>query len=224
MGNLKLLPCEPEDTAEILAGQFAAFSNPHEPFFFVLFPEDEGRERAVKRTLDWWLGDKTARYMKVVDEESGAIVSAAKWCIYEEALTEEEMNETLNVDWHSDADTNEWAAYLIHWIHSYRLRRTNGARCCVLDMMSTHPDHQRRGAGSMLVKWGTEIADSMGVESFIEGTIIAQPLYESCGFKTAPGDWIVIPVPEKWKERPEIKYFFYERPSKRAWKEDQKAR
>lgn len=71
MGNLKLLPCQPEDAAEILAGQLAAFSNPPEPFFFVLFPENEAKEKAEKRTLDWWLGDTTARYMKVVDEESG---------------------------------------------------------------------------------------------------------------------------------------------------------
>jgi hypothetical protein len=74
MGNLKLLPCQPEDVANILAGQIAAFSNPHEPFFFVLFPEEEEREKAVIRTLDWWLGDKTARYMKVVDEESGKAI------------------------------------------------------------------------------------------------------------------------------------------------------
>ncbi|KUJ20586.1 uncharacterized protein LY89DRAFT_578607 [Mollisia scopiformis] len=210
MGNLKLLPCEPADAAEILAGQIAAFSNPHEPFFFVLFPEDEEREKAVKRTLDWWLGDKTARYMKVVDEER-AIISAAKWCIYEEQLTEEQMNESLHVDWHKSPDTNAWAEYLIHEIHSRRLQRTKGARCCVLDMMSTHPDHQRCGAGSMLVEWGIKIADSMGVESFIEGTIAAKHLYESCGFKAVPDDWLFVPVAEKWKDRPEIKYFFYER-------------
>lgn len=66
----------------------------------------------------------------------------------------------------------------------------------------------------MLVKWGVEIADSMGVESFIEGTIVAKPLYKSCGFRTVPDGWIVIPVPERWKGKPEIKYFFYERASK----------
>ncbi|CZR61111.1 uncharacterized protein PAC_11007 [Phialocephala subalpina] len=214
MGNLKLLPCEPEDAAEILAGQVAAFSNPRQPFFFVLFPEDEEKEKAVKRTLDWWLCDKTAKYMKVVDEETGAIVSAAKWCIYEEQLTEEQMNDTLHVDWHSEADTNEWGEYLIHWVHSHRLQRTKGAPCCVLDMMSTHPDHRRRGAGAMLVKWGTEIADSMGVECFVEGTLAGRPLYESCGFKAVPDNYLVLPVPEKWKSRPEIKYFFMERPGK----------
>ncbi len=80
-------------------------------------------------------------------------------------------------------------------------------------MMSTHPSHQGRGAGSMLVKWGTDIADSMGVRCYIEGTVLAKPLYEKHGF-VACEDWIVIPVPEKWKGRPEIRYFFYERPAK----------
>ena len=71
MGNLRLLPCDPSDAPEILAGQFAAFGDPHEEFFFVLFPKDEAREKAVKRMVDWWLGDESAKYMKVVDEETG---------------------------------------------------------------------------------------------------------------------------------------------------------
>ncbi len=45
-------------------------------------------------------------------------------------MTDAEMNETLHVDWHSDVDSNEWTEYLIHWVHSYRLQRTKGARCC----------------------------------------------------------------------------------------------
>jgi len=68
MGELRLLDCEPSDAAEILAGQFAAFSAPYEPFFFVLFPETEERERALKRMLEQWTGDASARYVKVVDE------------------------------------------------------------------------------------------------------------------------------------------------------------
>lgn len=73
MGKLQLLPCVTTDAPDILSGQVAAFSKPHEPFFFVLFPETEAKEQAEKRVLDWWVGDKTARYMKVVDvdEESG---------------------------------------------------------------------------------------------------------------------------------------------------------
>jgi hypothetical protein len=79
----------------------------------------------------------------------------------------------------------------------------------VLDMISTHPALQHRGAGSMLVKWGTDIADSVGAECFIEGTLIARPLYGKNGFVVTPNDWIEVPVPEKWKSRPEIRYCCY---------------
>ncbi|TVY50430.1 hypothetical protein LCER1_G006416 [Lachnellula cervina] len=197
MGELRLLPCDPSDAAEILAEQFAAFSSPNEPCFFILFPETEERDRAVKRMLDWWVGDESATYVKAVDVDTGgspttivssvmrgAIVSAAKWCIYEKPLTDEQLHAKL------------------HHL--------------VLDMMSTHPAHQHRGAGSMLVKWGTDIADAMGVDSFIEGTVIARPLYEKNGFVVSPNNWIVVPVPDKWKSRPEIRFFFYERPARKS--------
>lgn len=63
----------------------------------------------------------------------------------------------------------------------------------------------------MLVQWGCDIADEMGVEAFIEGTAIARRLYESCGFVATPTNWIFVDVPEKWKHKPKIKYFFFER-------------
>lgn len=71
MGELRLLPCDPSDAAEILAEQFAAFSSPNEPCFFILFPETEERDRAVKRMLDWWVGDESATYVKAVDVDTG---------------------------------------------------------------------------------------------------------------------------------------------------------
>ncbi|KAH6707653.1 hypothetical protein DL95DRAFT_438796 [Leptodontidium sp. 2 PMI_412] len=217
MGRLLLLPAEVSDLAEILEGQRLAFSDPVEPFFFALFPETEREERfeeQVKRTEAWWLGDPSAKYMKVVDEETGKIISAAKWCIYETPLTEEQMKEELTVDWHPDEESNQWAQHIIRSVHSHRLRRTKGGVCCVLDMMSTHPDHHRRGAGKMLVQWGCDIADKMGVEAFIEGTFIARRLYESCGFVATPTDWIFVDVPEKLKHKPQIKYYFFERQPK----------
>ncbi|KAH7323731.1 acyl-CoA N-acyltransferase [Rhexocercosporidium sp. MPI-PUGE-AT-0058] len=214
MGKLMLLPAEVSDLPEILEGQRLAFSDPVEPFFFALFPETEKKEnfeQQVKRTETWWVSDPSAKYMKVVDEETGKIVSAAKWCIYETPLTEEQMHEELVVDWHPDEKSNQWAQHIIHSVHSHRLRRTNGGVCCVLDMMSTHPDHHRRGAGKMLVQWGCDIADKMGVEAFIEGTSIARRLYESCGFVATPTDWVFVDVPGKWKDMPQIKYYFFER-------------
>lgn len=68
--NLRLLPCDPlVDGPALLAQQIAAFSNPREPFFFVLFPETEEREKAVRRLVDIWVSDEKAKYVKIIDEK-----------------------------------------------------------------------------------------------------------------------------------------------------------
>ncbi|RDW56654.1 hypothetical protein BP6252_14067 [Coleophoma cylindrospora] len=213
METLSLLPCVPADAAEIFAGQRLSFGSPREPFFDVLFPPTEGEEKGVQRTIDWWVEDESAKYMKVVDE-TGKIISAAKWCIYETALTREQMDEKITCDWHENEDTNKWSSHIINWIHDHRLSKTKGARCCVLDILSTHPEHQRRGAGSLLVKWGTDIADAMGVPAYIEGSIYARRLYEQNGFVASSVDLITIPVPEIWQKRDEIKFLWFERAPK----------
>lgn len=66
-----------------------------------------------------------------------------------------------------------------------------------------------------MMKWGTDIADSHGWESFIEGSAMAMKLYESNGFVRVPQEILTIPVPDKWKDRPTIKYYWYERPAKK---------
>ncbi|PQE11077.1 hypothetical protein CJF31_00000827 [Rutstroemia sp. NJR-2017a BVV2] len=211
--NLRLLPCDPLiDGPEILSQQIAAFSNPVEPFFFVLYPPTEKFENAVKRTVDRWLADAGAKYVKVVDER-GNLISAAKWLINTAPLTEEQKQEYISVDWHDDADSNEWAAYLINWVHQHQLKYTKGEPCVVLDILTTHPSHQRLGAGTLLMEYGTAIADELGLPGFIDGTIIAKHLYESHGFKPINGGrYIEIPVPEKWRnreDRPVSRFLFY---------------
>ncbi|KAF7951745.1 hypothetical protein EAE96_007044 [Botrytis aclada] len=213
--NLRLLPCGPlADGPAILAQQIAAFSDPREPFFFVLFPETEEREKAVRRLVDNWVGDEKAKYVKVIDQD-GNLISAAKWLINTESLSEEQKKERITVDWHADQDSNEWAEYLVNWIHQHQISRTKGEPCLILDILTTHPSYQRLGAGTLLMQYGTAIADSLGLPAYIEGTIIAKHLYESHGFKAVPDRYIEVDVPERWKERkerPKIEFFFYERP------------
>jgi hypothetical protein len=87
--NLRLLPCDPlTDGPAILSQQIAAFSNPIEPFFFVLYPPTEKFENAVKRTVDRWLADAGAKYVKVVDErgECDISVSVAERLLEREAV------------------------------------------------------------------------------------------------------------------------------------------
>jgi hypothetical protein len=78
-----------EKQSSFIRGYHTDSHGHREPFFFVLFPEHEGREKAVRRMTNWWLGDPTARYMKVVDTESGRFRDASQ------AL----QNEVLGFSW-----------------------------------------------------------------------------------------------------------------------------
>ena len=49
-------------------------------------------------------------------------------------------------------------------------------------MISTHPDYQRRGAASMLVKWGCDLADKNGVGAYLDASKLGAPLYKKFGF------------------------------------------
>lgn len=81
----------------------------------------------------------------------------------------------------------------------------------VLDIIFTDPKHQRRGVGSKLVKWGTDRADEMGVDAFLEATRFGRPLYENNGFEVTES--VVIEVPEKWAHKPRLQFFRMRRPA-----------
>ena len=46
----------------------------------------------------------------------------------------------------------------------------------------THPEYQRRGAGSMLLKWGCDLADENGVSLYVDASKAGAPLYQRFGF------------------------------------------
>ncbi|KAF2656644.1 hypothetical protein K491DRAFT_560271, partial [Lophiostoma macrostomum CBS 122681] len=58
----------------------------------------------------------------------------------------------------------------------------------MLITLSTHPEHQRRGAGSMLVKWGVDVADRLHVEAYLSTSIRGRLLYERFGFELVRGE------------------------------------
>ncbi|KAH8711871.1 hypothetical protein GQ44DRAFT_731099 [Phaeosphaeriaceae sp. PMI808] len=54
-----------------------------------------------------------------------------------------------------------------------------------LNTLATHPEHQGRGAGSMLLKWGIKKADDEGLIAYLDATSKARPMYEKQGFEIA---------------------------------------
>ena len=53
----------------------------------------------------------------------------------------------------------------------------------VLDILHTHPLHQGRGAGTELVKWGTDLADQQGLQCYLESSPAAYSLAKQCDFE-----------------------------------------
>ncbi|KUJ11291.1 uncharacterized protein LY89DRAFT_655081 [Mollisia scopiformis] len=214
---LQLLVAEPSDALEILEMQIASFKDPYEWGFYVLFPEKEDREKGVKRMLDLWLNDPTATYIKVVDTETRKIISAAKWCIHKEPPPKSAtVSQKIHFDWLPDADSNEWGEEIWDFLLQGQLARLQHGGCCIIEMLCTHPEHQRRGAGSMLMKWGIDIADSLGLRAFVQGTHQGKEhLYQKFGLMDHEG-WLTVPVSEKHKDRPVVGWFNLERPAKTA--------
>lgn len=48
--------------------------------------------------------------------------------------------------------------------------------------MGTDPSHERRGAASMMVRWGLEQCRQNNVPGYLESTLDAAPFYEKMGF------------------------------------------
>ena len=55
-------------------------------------------------------------------------------------------------------------------------------RDTVLGILTTDPKHQHRGAGAMLVQWGCDVADELGLECYLEASDAGRRLYQKKGF------------------------------------------
>lgn len=52
----------------------------------------------------------------------------------------------------------------------------------VLAILVTDPDHWRRGAGGLLVKWGVDLANQNGLPAYVEATEKGSSVYRRGGF------------------------------------------
>jgi GNAT superfamily N-acetyltransferase len=122
--------------------------------------------------------DPHVRFVKATDP-TGQIVACAKWLVYQEGNTEEELNEMFKMPTTFPDTWNPIFEYLNDNRRKTMVRRPY----YFLSILATHPEHHRKGAGRKLVKWGTDLADEQGIECYLEASIEGRPLYERLGFR-----------------------------------------
>lgn len=93
----------------------------------------------------------------------------------------------------------------------------------VLNTCFVHPDHRRRGIGSLLIEWGIKKAVELGLEIFVEAVELGVPFYLKHGFHILHHFWVdpqvINPNDEwrRWKQKfPPLHGVFMRRPAELA--------
>lgn len=182
--------------------QFSAFDE--EPCHAALCPggnNPQARAAAGERALQEYHSTPTQTIIQCVDTATGQMIGFAKWNLYDKTRPDEEWRKRAEVDWEPEARK----LFEVFWWPTCEMRErlwegrphccwysrlSSGkheeggmlmACCTVCTFLAVHPDHQRRGAGTLLVNWGFEKAKLLGLPAYLEASIAGYPLYLRLG-------------------------------------------
>jgi GNAT superfamily N-acetyltransferase len=158
----------------------------------ILYPKGEPSQKTFDRVISDIQNDITNKgylYLKCVDTATGEIIAGAKWryvtpkTLGATERTWEEVEAAFQ-DRMQPYDESEPALLneLFEIFNEHKRRHLGNRPYYALDTLATHQDHGRRGAGSMLVRWGCEKADEAGVQAYLEASPMGAPMYARYGF------------------------------------------
>ncbi|KAL2070002.1 hypothetical protein VTL71DRAFT_14682 [Oculimacula yallundae] len=136
-----------------------------------------------------FLGDRTAKYLKITDDESEEIISLARWHFYPNGYVY-----AKEIDWevHNPVEGMPFPQGMNIELHNFILRERDGERrnwmvenepCWILMHLVTRESQRGRGAAGMLVSWGVEKARADDVPVYLEAAPLARPMYQKYGFQ-----------------------------------------
>ncbi|KAI1139235.1 hypothetical protein F5Y05DRAFT_381212 [Hypoxylon sp. FL0543] len=163
-------------------------------FVDIYFPNHDtpsGQAQGSQRLAAWKRRSENSTFLKAVlragpgDQER--VIGLAIWTYMKEAPPADLAKfEDVEEVWPDKGDreymTRLWREYVVP--RSKAINDSQGKGAYVLELLAVHPDYQRLGAGTALVKWGTKAADEKGVAAVVEATQIGRHLYERCGLRT----------------------------------------
>ncbi|KAF7560294.1 hypothetical protein G7046_g3843 [Stylonectria norvegica] len=177
---LQLLPATEADAARAAAIENIAYGP--SPMEDALFPGPfpPGTGDRVDSLVGQLRADPSCRWLKIVDPdlEGENMIAFAMWFIWETPRVGEPTPRRV----YGPGTNAEGCRLFFGGMDRQRTDIMEGKPYAYLKLLHTDPEHQRRGAGSMLVKWGLAEADRLGIDAFLESSEAGRALYEKLGF------------------------------------------
>jgi len=172
---------------ELIECEWISYENPYQTFFRLFCPvfgegpdaHDNSVKEAVKHQLEWHQSDPTSYWQKVVDDR-GKIIAAALWKICP-TNPFEHPDDHSEAYWFPEGGQRDFVTNCLERFDAPRQRMAPRPQL-YLNIIYTHPDYRRQGAGDMIMDWGIKKAEEMGVEMWLDATIYGIPLYKKHGF------------------------------------------
>ncbi|KAG9256797.1 putative GNAT family acetyltransferase [Emericellopsis atlantica] len=183
---LKLLPAGPRDADQSIHIETLAYGpNPIGPIIYPgPFPPSapDAPNPRVEKLVSQLEADPACKWVKVIDTElpeERNMVAFSMWFFWTEPQ-HKAQNDTP-VDYGTGSN---WEAcdYFFGEMRRRQGERFEGRPYAYLKLLHTDPAHQGRGAASMLLRWGAEEADRLGLDSYLESSPDAARWYAKRGF------------------------------------------
>ncbi|TVY27417.1 hypothetical protein LHYA1_G004184 [Lachnellula hyalina] len=165
---------------------------PPTPICWLVTTQPEARSRLefhMTKQRERFLGDTSARYLKIIDEETGEIISMARWHWYPNGYS---YTEGIHWETHNAVEGRPWPKGMNVELHNFVLTSRDSQRqqwqeegkpCWILMHLVTRASQRGKGAASMLIQWGVDRARKDGVPAYLEAGALAIPLYAKHGFR-----------------------------------------
>ncbi|EAS30278.3 GNAT family acetyltransferase [Coccidioides immitis RS] len=185
--RLELQPVTDTGFAEVVAGMWTSFENPFSGLLRVVAPIlNDDRAASFATNIQVQLAQHKAtqpesHWIKVVDLDAGGeLAGAARWLVYERDPFKE--GEEVVADWWPEGSMGrEFATKTLQQLDAPRGKMARRPHL-YLNVAFTLPAYRRHGVATMLVDWGIQKADSMGLECWLDASDSGRPVYEKKGF------------------------------------------
>ncbi|QDS67632.1 hypothetical protein FKW77_004467 [Venturia effusa] len=184
--SLQVTSLQDKDVEETLRIQYLAFRNtsgigpllspnPVPSDEYVVSSSEKCR-LAIKK-------NKGNHFATVTDPATNTVIASAHWEFTPAHASEKELEELSSKSPPPpDANADAWNDFF-GYLGEQRRKFLGKTRMGFLHVISTHPDHHRRGAGGLLMKRYLDAVDEEGIEAYLEASEAGRPLYARYGFK-----------------------------------------